>query len=187
MSASLAFITPEPTTLVERIEVLERRIGAVEATQPSDKVTILAFSGDFDKLLTAFVIATGAAAMGSEVTMFFTFWGLHGIKKKTRFKGKKISEKMVAAMLPAVCGNTSKLNMLGIGPRFFQYLMKQKKVAGLKEMLETARELGIKMIACQMSMDVMGIHRDELIDDVEIGGVAKYIAEADDSRVSLFI
>ncbi len=175
------------TALEHRLATLEKKVAQVESSVPSDRVTLIVFSGDFDKLFAAFVIATGAAAMGSDVSLFFTFWGLHAIKKKTKFRGKKVTEKMVAAMLPAVCGGTSKLNMLGIGPRFFQHLMKEKKVQSLPQLVELAREMGVKMTACQMSMDVMGVHRDELLDGIEFAGVAACLGDSCDSRATFFI
>ena len=155
----------------------------------ADRVTIVVFSGDFDKLFAAFIIATGAAAMGSEVSMFFTFWGLTAIKKKTMYSGKGIKEKMVAMMLPSGPNSvgTSNMNMMGMGPVFFKAMMKDNNTSTLPELIELAKETEVKMIACQMSMGVMGIKKEELLDDIEYGGVAAYLGDASDSRVTLFI
>jgi peroxiredoxin family protein len=150
---------------------------------------IVVFSSDMDKLLAAFVIATGAASTGMEVSMYFAFWGLTALKKKTVFRNKSITEKLMALMLP--CGpeylSVSKMNMMGMGPAFFKYIMKQKNVADLPELMKVARETGVRMMACQMSMNIMGINKDELIDGLEYGGVATYLADARESSITLFI
>jgi len=155
-----------------------------------DKKTIIVFSNDMDRVIAAFVIATGAAAMGDEVTMFFTFWGLNVLRDlKKRGKNKTILEKMFGMMMPKGVEKLplSKLNFCGIGPKLMKYMMKKKNVMSLPEMVKQAQELGIKMVACSMSMDVMGIKKEELIDGVEIGGVATYLGEASESKVNLFI
>lgn len=176
-----------PLSLDARVASLEAQVADLKKAVPSDRVTILVFNRDFDKLLTSFIVATGAAAMGSEVSMFFTFWGLTAVKKKTRGRGKTITAKMLAAMLPPGAGGTSQMNMLGIGPAFFRALMKSKNVASLEELIAQASELGVKMTACQMSMDVMGVSAEELREGVEIGGVATYLRDACDSRATLFV
>ena len=194
-STSLARIEPAPSSspesrvveLEQRLAALEGKVGDLARQMPSDRVTIVAFSGDFDKLVTSFIIATGAAAMGSQVSMFFTFWGLSVLKKESLFKGKSITAKMMAAMLPAGASGTSKLNMMGIGPAFFKFLMKKKKVASLDELLQLAKEMDVKLIACSTSMELMGVTQGELRDGIEIGGVATYLGDACDSRVTLFI
>ncbi len=154
-----------------------------------EKVTIIAFSGDFDKLIAAFIIATGAVAMEMEAAMFFTFWGLTAIKKKTIYSKKTFSEKMIAAMLPPGPDHvgTSKMNMMGMGPAFFKMLMKKQNVETLPNLIEMAREMGVKMVACEMSMNVMGIQHEELLEGIEYGGVATYLEEASSSAVTLFI
>jgi len=155
-----------------------------------DKKTIIVFSNDMDKVMAAFVIATGAAAMGDEVTMFFTFWGLNVLRDaKKKVQGKSFLEKMFGAMMPKGVEKLplSKMNFLGIGSKLMKYMMKKKNVMMLPEMIKQAQELGIKMVACSMSMDVMGIKKEELIDGVEIGGVATYLGEASEAGVNLFI
>ncbi|WPX07912.1 DsrE/DsrF/DrsH-like family protein [Anaerocellum danielii] len=155
-----------------------------------DKKTIIVFSNEMDKVMAAFVIATGAAAMGDEVTMFFTFWGLNVLRDaKKKAQGKSFLEKMFGAMMPKGVEKLplSKMNFLGIGPKLMKYMMRKKNVMMLPEMIKQAQELGIKMVACSMSMDVMGIKKEELIDGVEIGGVATYLGEAGEAGVNLFI
>lgn len=189
MSAASTAPRGEWDALLERVTNAEARLGAVERRVPSDRVTIVAFSRDFDKVLTTLLVATGAAAMGSEVSVFFAFWGLTMIKKKGRSRKRKraITEKLLAAMLPAGSGGTSQMNMMGIGPVFFQFLMKERKVQSIDDLMAVARESGVKLIACRMSMDVMGVHEDELLDGVEIGGVASMLGDACDSRATFFI
>lgn len=151
--------------------------------------TIVVFSNDLDKALAALIIANGAKAAGKDVTLFFTFWGLN-ILRKPRIRVKKgIIDKMFGLMMPegAEKLTLSKMNMLGAGSLMMKWVMKQKNVSTLNELLTQAREAGIKFIACNMSMDVMGIKPEELIDGVEIGGVAKYIEESSYSNSNLFI
>ena len=157
----------------------------------SSKKTIIVFSGDFDRVFAAFVIANGAAAMGDDVTMFFTFWGLNALRKPEKIKvdGKTGLQKAFAAMMPRGTDKLklSHMNFGGAGPRMFKHVMKQKNVMSLDELIESAREQGIKFVACTMSMDVMGISPEELIDGVECVGVASYLGEADEANVNLFV
>ena len=127
--------------------------------------------------------------MGMQVSIFFTFWGLVALKRKTVFKGKPISEKMIAAMLPSLPTRvgTSKLNMLGVGPEFFKHVMRGKNIESLPQLIDLAQELDVRFVACEMSMRVMGITAEELREGVELGGVATYLQDAADSRVTLFI
>lgn len=152
--------------------------------------TIVVFSNDFDKVMASFIIANGAAASGKPVTMFFTFWGLSALKKSNyKAKGKSIIEKMFDFMLPASADklSLSKMNMGGMGSMMMKMIMKNKNISSLQELMESAKQNGVKFIACSMSMDVMGIKEDEFIDGVEIGGVAKYIAESNGANSNLFI
>jgi peroxiredoxin family protein len=158
----------------------------------ADKATIVVFSGEFDKVLAAFVIANGSAASGMDVTMFFTFWGLNVIKKNNGsiVGAKNWMQKMMGMMnrggysrLPL-----SKFNMGGMGKIMMKKIMKGQNVQSLDEMISDAADLGIKMIACKMSMDVMGVSKEDLIPEVkEIVGVASYVAEAKNSKINLFI
>jgi peroxiredoxin family protein len=168
----------------ERVEALQK-----EAKPPSNRATIVAFSGDMDKLIAAFIIATGAAAMGMDVCMYFTFWALAALKKKTRLKGKPLADKLMALMLPSGSSQlgTSKMNMLGLGPAFFGHVMKKKHLSSLSELIGLAHDMGVRIVACQTAMEVMGITREELMDGLDFGGVATYLADARDSRITLFV
>jgi len=155
-----------------------------------DKKTLVVFSGDLDKVLAAFVIATGAASMGSEVTMFFTFWGLNALRRGgPQAAGKPLLDLMFGWMMPAGAEalKLSKLNMLGLGTALMKRVMRQKRVASLPELMAQARQSGVKLVACAMSMEVMGLRREELVDGVELGGVAAFLAEAEDGGMTLMI
>lgn len=157
----------------------------------SRKTTIILFSGELDKVLGAFVIANGAAAMGDEVTMFFTFWGLNCLRKeqKTKTTNKTPLQKMFAVMMPRGPNRLamSHMNFAGVGPKLMRRAMHQQNVSSIDEFITMAQEQDIKMIACTMSMDVMGIKPEELIDGLEFAGVATYLGEADEANVNLFI
>jgi len=152
--------------------------------------TMVVFSNDLDKAFASFIIANGAAAMGRPVTMFFTFWGLNILRRNNPPAVKKsFIEKMFGSMMPQGVDKLtiSKMNMGGMGTKMMKKIMKDKNVASLDELIAQAKANGVKMIACTMSMDVMGIKKEELIDGVEFGGVAAYLGEAEDSNVNLFI
>jgi peroxiredoxin family protein len=168
---------------------VDSEVAAIKEQLPEDKASIIVFSGDLDKTLAAFIIATGAATMGLEVSMFFTFWGLSAIKKQRLTEGKSLPERMMALMTPASSleMTPSKMAFFGAGSVMLRQMMKEKEVASLEEMIELARELGVKIVACEMSMDVMGVKHDEMMPDVQLGGVATFLADATKSRVSLFI
>ena len=158
------------------------------AGNEKDKATIVVFSGEMDKIMAAFIIATGAAAAGMETTMFFTFWGLQALKKKKK-TGKGFFGKMLGLFLKDINKiGPSKMNFGGIGRWMFKKMMKAKNVTPLEDLRKLAIDLGIKLIACQMSMDVMEISREDLIDEVtSVAGVATYIKEAKDSNITLFV
>ena len=163
---------------------------AAQADAAPKGKTIIVFDGDMDKVLASFVIANGALAMGRPVTMFFTFWGLTALRKTENVPVKKnLIEKMFGVMLPKGAGKLklSKMNMGGMGTAMMQGIMKDKNIDSLETMMKKAMENGVKIIACSMSMDVMGIHPEELIDGVEIGGVGTYLGDAEESDVNLFI
>lgn len=152
--------------------------------------TFVLFSDDLDKALATFVLANGAAATGEKVTIFFTFWGLNAIKKSNKPKVKKdIFGRMFSMMLPSDSKalKLSKMNMFGIGSSMMRYIMKNKNVNSLEELRESALKSGVEFIACQMSMDVMGVSREELIDEVTVGGVATYMNRTEDANLNLFI
>ena len=167
----------------------DERLSAVERRQPDDKVSIVVFSGDMDRVLAAFVVANGAIAMGMEVSMFFTFWGLAAVKKSTQLGGKAFKQKLFSLMTPAKSEamGISKLNFLGMGPAMMKGLMKEKNVASVSELRDIAREMDTRMLGCTMSMDVMGVDAAELIDGIELGGVAAFMEDALNSRMTLFI
>lgn len=174
----------------ESIEALKKQMEEIKG--PENKLAMVVFSGDFDKLLAAFVIATGAVAMGLDVVMFFTFWGTPALRdKKKKGKGKDLFGKMFGFMLPK--GTTkvklSNMNMGGMGTAMMKYLMKKKNVQSLEEMIELAGELGVRIFICEMTMDLMGMKKEEMIDypGIEIAGVAKFLEEAGSSKVQLFI
>ncbi len=136
------------------------------------------------------MLANGAAATGEKVTIFFTFWGLNAIKKQKKPKVKKdVFGKMFSMMLPSDTKSLklSKMNMFGIGSKMMRYIMKHKNIDSLEMLRESAIKNGVEFIACQMSMDVMGVQREELLDNVTIGGVATYINRTDNANLNLFI
>ncbi|MBU3878336.1 FAD-dependent oxidoreductase [Faecalicatena sp. AGMB00832] len=152
--------------------------------------TIIVFSGDLDKVLASFIIANGAAAMGRPVTMFFTFWGLNALRKSDGPSVKKpFMEKMFGAMMPKGSRKLklSKMNMAGMGTAMMKKVMKDKNVDSLESLMQYARKSGIRLVACTMSMDIMGITKEELIDGVEFAGVASYLGDAEESNVNLFV
>ena len=152
--------------------------------------TFILFSDDLDKTLATFVLANGAAATGKKVSIFFTFWGLNAIKKADKPRVKKdIWGRMFGWMLPSDSTKLalSQMNMLGIGAKMMRYLMKQKGVDSLETLRRQAIDNGVEFIACQMSMDVMGVKREELLDEVTVGGVATYMERAEQANVNLFI
>jgi peroxiredoxin family protein len=178
--------------LLERLVTLEQRVQELEAAPAQgieERLAMVVFSGDLDKAIAAFIIATGAAAMGLQVSMFFTFWGLSVVKKQKSFEGKNLLEKGFAAMLP---GGTqelplSQMNFFGAGATIIRKLMKDHQVASLEEFVEMARDFGVRMVACDMSRELLGIRDEELIDGLEFGGVAAFMGDAARSKVSLFI
>jgi len=156
----------------------------------ANKKTIIVFSGDLDKAMASFIIANGAAAMGNEVSMFFTFWGLNILRKPESVKLKKsFLEDLFGMMMPKGAGKLglSKMNFGGTGAFMMRTIMSKKNVSTLNELIATAQEMGVKMIACTMAMDVMGIKEEELIDGLEYAGVITYLGEADEANVNLFI
>ena len=154
-------------------------------------VTLVIFSGDLDKILAGFIIATGAAASGMKVNMFFTFWGLKLLQQtKTKPKGLDWMRKMFGFMVKPGAENRplSKMNMLGMGKFMLKKIMKKSNIPSLSEIITTAKSLGVKLTACTTSMSVMGITKETLIPEVDnIAGVASFLADANDSSTTLFI
>lgn len=163
---------------------------ACKMVNGGDNKTLIVFSDDLDKALASFVIANGAASTGKKVTMFFTFWGLNVIKKRQKpAVSKDIFGKMFGWMLPAHSGKLklSKMNMGGAGSWMMRLIMKKKHIDSLESLIAQAAENGVEMIACTMSMDVMGVKQEELMENVTLGGVATYLERAEDANVNLFI
>ncbi len=175
----------------KELELIKQQIDEIREGS-KNKLSMVVFSGDLDKLLAAFIIATGAVAMGMEVVMFFTFWATPALRdRKKKAKGKDIFGKMFGFMLPRGFRKVklAKMNMGGMGTAMMKYLMKKKNVASLEEMVSLAGELGVKLYICEMSMSLMGFKPGEMIDypGVEFVGVATFLAEAGNSRIQLFI
>ncbi|MBT2643560.1 CoA-disulfide reductase [Bacillus sp. ISL-41] len=159
-------------------------------TAAKNGATMVVFSGDLDKAIATFIIASGAAAMGKEVTLFFTFWGLNILKRNDAPSTEKdMMAKMFSMMMPKGANNLplSKMNMGGMGSKMIKTVMANKNVDSLETLMKNAMDAGVKLVACGMSMDIMGIAKEELIDGVEIGGVAAYLGDAEDSGLNLFI
>lgn len=155
-----------------------------------DNKTMVVFSGDLDKAIASFIIANGAVAMGKKVTMFFTFWGLNILRKPERISVKKgFMDTMFGFMMPRGSKKLklSNMNMMGMGGKMIRMVMKNKNISSLEDLIKAAIDAGVEIVACQMSMDVMGLKAEELIDGVKIGGVGYYLGEAEDSNVNLFI
>ncbi|MCI1952170.1 MAG: FAD-dependent oxidoreductase [Clostridiales bacterium] len=164
--------------------------GMTSAKEPPEGKTLIVFSGDLDKVLASFIIANGAAAMGRPVTMFFTFWGLTALRKeKKQSVSKTMMESLFGTMLPRGSKRLklSKMNMGGLGTAMMKKIMNDKNVDSLEALIQKAMKAGVKIVACSMSMEIMGIRKEELIDGVEIGGVGTYLGDAEESNVNLFI
>lgn len=158
---------------------------------PAEKnKTLICFSDNLDRAIATFILANGAAATGGKVSIFFTFWGLNVIKKKHGPAVKKtFTEKMFARMLPKSSDglSLSKMNMMGMGSKMIRGIMKKKNIDSLESLIQQAMANGVEFIACQMTMDMMGIKKEELLDGVTVGGVASYMQKAEESKVNLFI
>lgn len=162
----------------------------VKKSEVKEGKTLVVFSGDLDKVLASFIIANGAAAMNRPVTMFFTFWGLNALRKNEHVKVKKpLIDKLFGLMMPRGSQKLklSKMNMAGMGTAMLKKVMNDKNVDSLETLMKTAMANGVRLVACTMSMDIMGITKDELIDGVEFGGVASYLGDAEEGNVNLFI
>ncbi|MCY9139385.1 DsrE/DsrF/DrsH-like family protein [Peribacillus frigoritolerans] len=154
------------------------------------RTTIILFSGDYDKAMAAYIIANGAAAYDHEVTIFHTFWGLNALRKDEPISLKKgFLEKMFAKMMPRGSDKMglSNMNFAGMGPKMIKHLIKKHNAMSLPNLIELAQEQEIKLIACTMTMDLLGLQKEELLEGIEYAGVAAYLAEAEDGNVNLFI
>jgi peroxiredoxin family protein len=182
------------TAVVEKAEVRMAPARAPEETPhgvtTNRHKTLVVFSDAFDKAMAAFIIANGAAAMGGEVTMFFTFWGLNLLRRSAAVPVRKtFIERMFGWMMPRGADKTalSQMNMAGLGTAMIKGIMRKKNVLSLPELMASAQQSGVRLVACTMTMDLMGIKREELIDGVEEGGVAMYLDRAGSANVNLFI
>lgn len=154
------------------------------------KTTIILFSGDYDKAMAAYIIANGAAAYDHEVTIFHTFWGLNALRKDEPLALKKgLLEKMFGKMMPRGADNMglSRMNFAGMGPKMIKHVMKKHNAMTLPSLIEMAQEQEVKLIACTMTMDLLGLQEQELLAGIEYAGVAAYLADAEDGNVNLFI
>ena len=154
------------------------------------RTTIVLFSGDYDKAMAAYIIANGAAAYDHEVTIFHTFWGINALRKQEPVTVKKgFLEKMFANMMPrgAEKLGLSKMQMLGMGPKMIKHVMNKHNALTLTQLVEMAQEQDIKLVTCTMTMDLLGLQKEELLDGIEYAGVAAYLADAEDGNVNLFI
>jgi peroxiredoxin family protein len=170
---------------------LEQAIAEVRERTVDNRAAIVIFSGDLDKVLAGLIIATGAAAAGMQTSLFFTFWGLSAMKKRgARARGRKsFKERLFALMTPSSSESlgVSQMNYFGIGARMLRGMMKEREVASPEELIGLARELGVRLVACTMSMEVMGLEQEQLLDGIEVGGVAAFLGEAASSRLQLFV
>ncbi|MEH7522666.1 DsrE/DsrF/DrsH-like family protein [Bacillus sp. JJ1503] len=151
---------------------------------------IILFSGEYDKAMAAYIIANGAAAYDHEVTIFHTFWGLNALRTdEERMIKKGFIEKMFAKMMPKGADKMglSKMNFAGFGPKMIKDVIKKHNAMTLPQLIEMAQELDVKLVACTMTMDLLGLKEEELLDNVEYAGVAAYLADAENGNVNLFI
>lgn len=154
------------------------------------RTTIVLFSGDYDKAMAAYIIANGAAAYDHEVTIFHTFWGLNALRKEEVVQVEKgFMEKMFAKMMPKGAEKLplSKMNFGGFGPKLIKDIMKKHNALTVSQLVEMAQEQDIKLVACTMTMDLLGLQQEELLEGIEYAGVAAYLADAEDGNVNLFI
>ncbi|WP_342599911.1 DsrE/DsrF/DrsH-like family protein [Psychrobacillus sp. FSL H8-0483] len=154
------------------------------------RTTIVLFSGDYDKAMAAYIIANGAAAYDHEVTIFHTFWGINALRKQQLIEVKKgFLEKMFGKMMPrgAEQLGLSKMQMAGVGPKMIKHVMQKHNALTLTQLIEMAQEQDIKLVSCTMTMDLLGLQQEELLDGVHYAGVAAYLADAEDGHVNLFI
>lgn len=165
-------------------------LGGNRIMSEKKKTTIVLFSGDYDKAMAAYIIANGAAAYDHEVTIFHTFWGLNALRKEENMMVEKgFMEKMFEKMMPRGADKMglSKMNFAGMGPKMIKGVMKKHNAMSLPQLIEMAQEQDVKLVACTMTMDLLGLKEEELLENVEYAGVAAYLADAEDGNVNLFI
>ncbi len=177
--------------LKKQLDVLQKKVGKLEKNR-KDQLSMAVVSGDFDKILATMIISLAAAAMDTQVKLFFSFWSLSALRDpKKSPKGKDFISKMFGMMLPKGKDklSLSNMNMVGMGPMMIKMLMKKKNVLSLEEMFKQAGELGIEITVCEMSMDLMGFKKEEFIDypHLRFAGAATFVADAGESAIQLFV
>jgi peroxiredoxin family protein len=190
-----AHALPLPTDVYARLSAMEAELeklgSAVKTSGQEERLSLIVFSGSLDRLIAAFVLATGAAAMGMRVSMFFTFWGTAALRLEHVRVRKSFLARMFGWMLPKGVNKLplSQMNMAGGGPAMIRYVMKKNGVASVEEMLELSKELGVELNVCTMSMDLLGISPDELIDypNKSFCGVAKFLETAAPGKLTMFV
>ena len=173
-----------------RLRELEAQVAQLaRARRQPAGMTIVAFSGDMDKLMAAFMLANGAAAMGMPVTIFFTFWALAALKRRTTFEGKRGFDKLITAMLPSGARRLgpSKWKMFGLGRVFLEALVRKHHLEDLHGLIALARDLNVRIVACETVMELMALKRDELVEGVQFGGVATCLDAALEGAITLFV
>jgi peroxiredoxin family protein len=175
----------------KQLKDLTDKVNRMEAGT-KDQLSMVVFSGDLDKILAAMIIATGAAAYDMKVKLFFTFWAISALRHpKKKATGKNMIERMFGKMLPKGTGKVklSQMNMAGMGTAMIKGIMKKHHVASLEEMFLTAGQLGIEINICEMSMNLMGFKKEEMIDypAMTICGVGTFLSDAQESKIQLFI
>ena len=180
----------DEVVITARIRKGDPALAPTAATSVGNGKTFVVFSGDLDKTIAAFIMANGAASLGREVTMFFTFWGLNILRRPKRVRVQKsLVGRAFGAMMPrgTLKLGLSRMNFSGLGAKMIRGVMKRNGISSLEELIDQARKHGVRLVACQMSMEIIGITKDELIDGVELGGVATFIGSGEQSDMSLFI
>jgi peroxiredoxin family protein len=191
LSALEAEIRALSQTSLAQAAQLDSTVELVRGAGQQEKLSLIVFSGSLDRLIAAFVLATGAAAMGMQVSMFFTFWGTAALRKQNVHVKKTLLERMFGWMLPKGVQKLplSQMNMAGGGPAMIRYIMKKNGVASVEEMIELSKELGVELNVCTMSMDLLGMKPDELIDypGKTYCGVAKFLETAAPGKITMFL
>lgn len=195
LEARLAALESEVRSLASAAAQQSTRLDStaelVKGAGQQEKLSLIVFSGSLDRLIAAFVLATGAAAMGMQVSMFFTFWGTAALRRENVRVKKNLLERMFGWMLPKGVKKLplSQMNMAGGGPAMIRYVMKKNGVASVEEMIELSKELGVELNVCTMSMDLLGMKPDELIDypNKSYCGVAKFLETAAPGKITMFL
>lgn len=195
LEARLAALESEVRSLASAAAQQATRLDStaelVKGAGQQEKLSLIVFSGSLDRLIAAFVLATGAAAMGMQVSMFFTFWGTAALRRENVSVKKNLLERMFGWMLPKGVKKLplSQMNMAGGGPAMIRYVMKKNGVASVEEMIELCKELGVELNICTMSMDLLGMKPEELIDypNKSYCGVAKFLETAAPGKLTMFL